>query len=96
MDEGFAVNDQGHWEAPLPFRNDAELPDNRSMALNRFRTLEKTLRKKPEHQQQDQEFMDKLLNRGHVEAIPPNELNRRPRYYLPHFAVVSAHNATRL
>ena len=87
METGFFKDEKGNWVAPLPFRRNAVLPDNRPMALNRFRGLRKLLDRKPALKQKYVEFMGKLLSRDHAEPVKPGTQRSQPRWYLPHFGV---------
>lgn len=71
MDSSFTKDGDGHWVAPLPFREDRpRLPDNREQALRRAKTLDLSLPRNPMKREHVQEFMRKILDRGHAEPAP--------------------------
>ncbi|KAK7603897.1 hypothetical protein V9T40_004170 [Parthenolecanium corni] len=47
-----------------------------------------------ENQQLYNRFMSIYLEMGHMELIPKNELQNRPRYYLPHHAIIRPSSLT--
>ncbi|KAK3731876.1 hypothetical protein QZH41_000340 [Actinostola sp. cb2023] len=56
--EGIRKNENGNWEMPLPFRQDAiVMPNNRSQAVTRLNGLIKTLKRKPQMEKDYLEFM---------------------------------------
>ena len=66
------------WLAPLPFRDDVKLPDNRPFAINRLKSLCKLLDKKPAVKQQYMDFMAKLFAKGHSESRSRGTEAKRP------------------
>lgn len=75
------------WVAPLPFRQSrALLPNNRQYAISRFKSLERTLNKKPEMKAHLMDFMQKMMDNGHAELAPPVQENKE-YWYLPYFGV---------
>lgn len=89
MDTGMEMNESGSWVAPLPFRNEVtQLPNSREEAYKRLKSTRKTLDRKPEMKEHYFAFMQKTLDNGHAEPVPPNELvTSKPCWYLPHFGV---------
>ncbi|XP_062610110.1 uncharacterized protein LOC134271902 [Saccostrea cucullata] len=87
MDSGFKKDTDGHWTAPLPFREDRpRLPDNRDHALRRAKTLDLGLLRNPLKREHVQEFMRKIFDRGHAELAPHLPAGNE-RWYLPMFGV---------
>ena len=82
-------NADGNWEARLPFRNPvSELPDNREDTLKHFNNTRKMLPRKPDMKKHYHELMGKLLDNGHAEPVPNEDLNSNAlQWYLPHFGV---------
>nr|XP_034315803.1 uncharacterized protein LOC117685501 [Crassostrea gigas] len=87
MDAGFQRTSDGKWQAPLPFRHCRPvLPDNRSLALRRARSLDISLRCNHLKYEQIKEFMERLLMNQHAELAPELPMSVE-RWYLPMFAV---------
>lgn len=87
MDAGFQRTSDGKWQAPLPFRHCRPvLPDNRSLALRRARSLDISLRCNHLKYEQVKEFMERLLMNQHAELAPELPMSVE-RWYLPMFAV---------
>lgn len=86
MDASVYRNEDNSWVAPLPFREPRQpLPNNKEQVVNRFKSLERTLKRKPEMQKQYVAFMDKIFANGHAEVAPP--LKEDECWYLPTFGV---------
>ena len=87
MDENFKKNNQGHWEAPLPFRpNRCILPNNKPMALKRANNLHMSLSRNEVKKQHFVTFMKGMLERGHAEVAPLLQ-DGEEVWYLPVFGV---------
>ncbi|KAI2662312.1 Dystrophin-1 [Labeo rohita] len=87
MDSEVYRDEGNSWVAPLPFRAPRQvLPNNREQALNRFHSLQCTLKKKPEMEQQFVTFMNKLLENDHAEPAPPLKEGEEC-WFLPIFVV---------
>ncbi|KAL1249503.1 hypothetical protein QQF64_020508 [Cirrhinus molitorella] len=70
MDSEVYRDEGNSWVAPLPFRVPRQvLPNNREQVLNRFHSLQHTLKKKPEMEKQFVAFMKKILENDHAELI---------------------------
>ena len=77
----------GHYEIPLPFRNqDVNLPNNRIQAVKRFDSLQKRMARDKKYKDDYMKFMKDLISRGY--AI---ETSTEPKsgkfWYLPHHGV---------
>ncbi|CAB3978894.1 PREDICTED: uncharacterized protein LOC107357656 [Paramuricea clavata] len=73
--KGIHKNDSGNWEMPLPFRSEkVMMPNNRKQALNRLNGLLRTFKRKPQMQEDYLKFMSKVIDRGHAEVVPNEEL----------------------
>lgn len=87
MDTNVYRNDSNSWVAPLPFREPRRLlPNNKKQVVNRFTSLQSTLKRKPEMQQQYVAFMEKIFASGHAEVAPPLR-EEDECWYLPTFGV---------
>nr|XP_054587464.1 uncharacterized protein LOC129152993 [Nothobranchius furzeri] len=91
LKETIKQNDDGHYEMPLPFRDERpKLPDNRICAVYRLKCLEKRLRRNKEYCKDYVKFMDDMISRGDAERVPEQELNN-PAWYIPHHGVYHPH-----
>ncbi|XP_042281759.1 uncharacterized protein LOC121906755 [Thunnus maccoyii] len=80
-------DESNSWVAPLPFRQPRQrLPNNREQAAKRFASLQCSLNKRPEMQQQYMAFMGKILENGHAE-VAPSLGESEECWYLPTFGV---------
>ncbi|KAL5016869.1 hypothetical protein ScPMuIL_006458 [Solemya velum] len=62
MRTGFQRTTSGHWEAPMPFKeNRPFLPNNKRMALKRAKSFDISLSSNPDKRRKVLEFMEKLL-----------------------------------
>lgn len=87
MDKNVFRDDDNSWVAPLPFRERRQLlPNNKEQAVKRFSSLQRTLKKRPEMQEQYMKFMEKIFTNGHAEVAPPLEPDEEC-WYLPTFGV---------
>ena len=91
VSEGIHINEKGHITMPLPFReNSAPLPDNRAVVFNRsINTLSK-LKRDERKSGQVVKAMQKTLDSGFVEPIPPEEIipsDTKRCWYIPVFPV---------
>lgn len=87
MQEELHRDEKNSWIGPLPFRSPRpRLPNNRTQALSRLHSLQRTLNKNPEMKEQFVAFMEKLFENGHSEEAPPLHKNEAC-WYLPIFGV---------
>ena len=80
----------GHYEMPLPFRNEKiELPNNRVLAVSRIKHLKRKLLKDEQYHRKYTEFMSDIIEKGHAEVVPADETPPRNRqiWYIPHHGV---------
>ncbi|KAK3742103.1 hypothetical protein QZH41_020261, partial [Actinostola sp. cb2023] len=89
MQHGMTKDENGSWEAPLPFRHEVqELPSSRENAMKRLKSTRRSLDKKPTMKDQYFSFMKKIFEHGHTELVPEENLkSNKPCWYLPHFGV---------
>ena len=87
MNAAVKMNESGNWTAPLPLRSQVtQLPDTYNEALKRLKATRKSLDRKPEMKDHYFSFMQKILDNGHAERVPENEVHTsKPKWYLPHF-----------
>ncbi|XP_059828204.1 uncharacterized protein LOC132395502 [Hypanus sabinus] len=87
MDTKVFRDEANNWVTPLPFREPRQrLPNNKEQAVKQFMSLQKTLKRKPEMQQQYVAFMEKIFANGHAEVAPPLREGEEC-WYLPTFGV---------
>ncbi|XP_061166266.1 uncharacterized protein LOC133175165 [Saccostrea echinata] len=87
MNKELHKDENGHWCAPLPFCVPRKkLPNNRAMAVQRSRSLERSLRQDPVKREHFFEFMDELLENKHAEVAPTLHSGEEC-WYLPVFGI---------
>lgn len=86
---------ENHYQIPIPFRDDVNLPNNVSLATSRLMSLGKSLVKRNLFERYDQEIM-RLCDKHYAEKIPVYDVARSNVWYLPHQAVLSAKNPNKL
>lgn len=90
VESGIKRSEDGHYVIPLPFKTrEVSLPNNRLQALSRLEKLKRRLRNDSQYRKDYLKFMDDLMDKGHAERVPQNELNRGNDkiWYLPHHGV---------
>ena len=90
LTNGLHKNENGNWEAPLPFKNDdVTLPNNKGHCLRRLLSLKRKLLGDEKVKADYLAFMQKNLERGHASRVPTSQLHTQPGkvWYLPHFNV---------
>ena len=63
----------GHFEMPIPWENSNSFPDNIDLAVGRFRSLVKRLKREELMDGYDEEIT-KLIEKGYAEKVPSNEI----------------------
>ena len=82
-------DEDGALELPLPFRKDRQLPRNETPVYYRTQTVLDRIQKDPTKLGLCREAMQKYIDRGHVEMVPPGELKVTSECcWLPIFAVM--------
>ena len=88
MKQGLRQRDDGHYELPLPFKSSkVVLPNNRHMALRRFQGLKTRLLRDENYCRDYKKFMQELIDKGHAERVPEDELFNKEVWYIPHHGV---------
>jgi hypothetical protein len=89
--DGIKYKDDGHFELPLPLKDDTHLPDNRMMADKRLQSLKRKMLLDPQFRMEYTGFMSDLINNRYAEIIPPDEKPSTGNvWYIPHHAVYHA------
>ena len=87
LDSEATKNASGHWEMPLPFKPERQrLPNNRPMALKRFKNVARRVQANSKLAEQYKAFMQNLFINGHAEPALPLKRDQEV-FYLPFFEV---------
>ena len=79
----------GHYQIPIPFKNDVTIPSNLCVALSRLESLGKSLKRRNLYEKYNDEIL-KLCNKGYAERVPVYDVNQKHGvWYLPHQVVIS-------
>ena len=82
---------QGHYEICLPLRDSSvPFPNNRPLALQRMKSLEKKFRASDIFKRKYVSFVDDLFVKGHASEVSVDEVHRDDGFlwYLPHHGVI--------
>jgi hypothetical protein len=75
VSEGIRRRDDGHFEIPLPFKEDVlKLPNNRDMAMSRLRQLKARMTRNDEFRTDYSRFLQKIIDAGQAEQVPEDEV----------------------
>ncbi|KAL6455426.1 hypothetical protein MHYP_G00361280 [Metynnis hypsauchen] len=96
LKQGIILKSDGHYEMPLPFKNDRpNLPNNKVCAIHRLKCLERKLRRDEQYNKDYKTFMHETITRGDAERVPEEDLHKTPacfkaqHYELHHFSDAS-------
>ncbi|XP_064653222.1 uncharacterized protein LOC135503550 [Lineus longissimus] len=89
LKKGIHVREDGHFEMPLPWKDDSKMPNNRTQAAKRLAQLRARLLKNPKLREDYLKSMDDMLHKGYAERVPKDELNLSDGtvWYIPHHGV---------
>lgn len=88
LKEGIKQKPNGHYEMPLPFKEERpSLPNNKACAEHRLKCLEKRLRKDQQYHNDYVAFMEDMIARGDAERVPELEIDNQTIWYIPHHVV---------
>ncbi|XP_063878734.1 uncharacterized protein LOC135110395 [Scylla paramamosain] len=90
MKEGVHQLKDGHYELPLPLKDDnVKLPNNKLLAEQRLKKLRAKLEKDNQHEGDYKVFMDDMITKGYAEVVPTKDLVRNDGkvWYIPHHGV---------
>ncbi|CAI5635451.1 unnamed protein product [Oreochromis niloticus] len=86
--ENIVQNDTGHFEMPLPFKEDRpKLPNNKICAIHRLKCLERRLKKNQQYYRDYVSFMNDIISCGDAEKVPDEENDEKLAWYIPHHGV---------
>ena len=78
----------GHYEIPIPWKNDVSLPNNIALAEARMRSLCVKLKRCDLFNKYDCEIQA-LIDKCYAEAVPIYDVNKPVAWYLPHHCVIN-------
>ncbi|XP_066988223.1 uncharacterized protein [Macrobrachium rosenbergii] len=82
--ESNVVFKDGHFEIPLPFRNqNLIVPNNKILAIKRALYQKKKMQKDPKYHSDYVNFIDKILQNDYAERIPDSLLTAKSGYVVP-------------
>ena len=85
---------EDRFQVAIPWREEIPaLPDNRETATKRLRSLEASMRKRPEIAERYQEVFNANIEKGYIRKVESTEAESLG-WYLPHFAVIREDKAT--
>jgi hypothetical protein len=88
--EGIHKRDDGHFEIPLPFKQEeVKLPNNRKMAVKRLTRLKRKMMSDARYKADYVAFMNNMIDKGYAERVPTDENTQidNPKWYIPHHGV---------
>ncbi len=90
LEKDIRQREDGHYEIPLPFREETPvLPNNKALALHRLQKLQTRLENNKKYCEDYINFMNELIERNYAERVPENELAKEDGkvWYIPHHGV---------
>ena len=97
MRENITQKDNGHYEMPLPFKEERpNLPNNKICAVHRLSGLERRLKKDQKYYKDYVNFMDDIIARGDAEKVPEDEIDSQSAWYIPHHGVYHPHKPEKI
>ncbi|XP_028407542.1 uncharacterized protein LOC114530160 [Dendronephthya gigantea] len=90
VSDGIHLGEDGHYEIPLPFKNDdIKLPNNRNLAVFRLQQLKSRFKNDTTYKEDYVTFMKEMIKKGYAEQVPSNEETTEPGkcWYIPHHGV---------
>ncbi|XP_020556659.2 uncharacterized protein LOC110014220 [Oryzias latipes] len=89
---GIKHKSDGHFEMPLPFKQDRpNLPNNMQYVAQRLMSLKRRLLRDETYYADYVSFMDDIVAKGDAERVPAEELDNHPAWYIPHHGVYHPH-----
>ena len=77
MKQGVHQLKDGHYELPLPLKNDnVKLPNNKALVEKRINKLKGKLEKDDQHHTNYKAFINNMITNGYAEVVPTKDLDR--------------------
>ncbi|XP_046557263.1 uncharacterized protein LOC124266512 [Haliotis rubra] len=88
----------GHYELPLPFRDDTLCANNRTQAQSRAKWQRKKMLQNEQYYKDYVGFVDNLLEKGFAYKIPEGQLSAESQriWYLPHHGIYHPKKPTKI
>lgn len=84
------LNDDGHYEMPLPFKTERpNLPTNKACVVHCLKCLERRLKSDMQYYKDYTAFMNETIAHGDAEKVQPGETEGYPAWYIPHLCKIS-------
>ncbi len=99
MENGIRQREDGHYEMPLPFREEApKMPNNRALVLHRLERLKTRLENNVQYRKDYVDFMNDLISKNYAEKVPEQDLsnNEGNTWYIPHHGVYHPRKPTKM
>jgi hypothetical protein len=99
MERGIRQRENGHYEMPLPFREEEpKMPNNKPIALNRLTRLKTRLDHDEQYREDYVAFMNDHIEKKYAERVPEQELstNDGHTWYIPHHGVYHPKKPTKM
>ena len=90
VQEGIIQTDDSHYEMPLPLKNNnAELPNNKELALSLLMKLKQRLKGDAQYRKDYVDFMQENMKNGFAEKVPKEEVSDETMHvwHIPHHVV---------
>ena len=89
LSSGIHRRSDGHFETPLPFKDDVKLPNNRAVTLKRLSGLKSKFLRDSQYREEYSRFMTEIITHGYAEPVPAEELTiaEGRTWYIPHHGV---------
>ena len=90
VNEGIHQRCDGHYEMPLPFKQESiMLPNKKEVALKRLNKLKGRLKSDSKYKADCLAFMSDIISRGHAEKVPVEKVvtTNGQVWYIPHHGV---------
>lgn len=89
MSDKMYQREDGHYEVPLPLKNETPFPSNRALAHGRLMGLKAKFKRDPSYHKRYSEVMSEMLDRGFSEIVPTDESSPDGRtWFIPHHSVI--------
>ena len=99
VEQGIRQRQDGHYEMPLPFREEEpNMPNNKSLALHRLAKLKTRLENNEQYRKDYVAFMNDLVSKKYAERVPEKELSKDGgrTWYIPHHGVYHPKKPTKM